>query len=118
MRTVAMTTAMILKSMLPPMEREISSAARERSGGARLGNFDGVAIDRGDVEYFAGLTGGLARNLRVPERVAGLHPRVARTFADPGFEGRRLAEVPAPWLCGARIASPHRLHRDCLRVFP
>src|SRR5260221_3783360 len=93
MRTVAMTTAMILKSMLPPMEREISSAARERSGGARLGNFDGVAIDRGDVEYFAGLAGGVARNLRVPERVAVLHPRVARTFVDPGFEGRWLADV-------------------------
>src|SRR5258708_8822905 len=58
MRTVAMRTAITLKSMLPPMEREISSAACARSGGPRLGNFEGAAIDRSDVEDLAGLARG------------------------------------------------------------
>src|SRR6267154_2164561 len=93
MRTVATTTAIILNSMLPPMEREISSAACARSGGPRLGNFEGAAIDRGDIEDFAGLAGDVARDLRVPERVAVLHARVTRAFVDPGVEGGRLAEI-------------------------
>src|SRR5882672_6864933 len=94
-RIVAMTTAIILKSMLPPMEREISSAACARSGGPRLGNFEGAAIDRGDIEDFAGLAGDVARDLRVPERVAVFHARVARALVDPGVEGGRLAEIQA-----------------------
>src|SRR5882762_236282 len=93
MRTVAITTAITLKSMLPPMEREISSAACARSGGPRLGNFEGVAIDRGDIEDFPGLAGDVARDLRVPECVAVLHARVARAFVDPGIECGRLAEI-------------------------
>src|SRR6266852_2702660 len=88
-----MTTAIILKSMLPPMEREISSAACARSGGPRLGNFEGAAIDRGDVEDLAGLAGGVARDLCIPERVAVFHARVARALVDPGVEGGRLAEI-------------------------
>src|SRR5258706_339569 len=93
MRTVAMMTAMILKSMLPPMEREISSAACARSGGPRLGNFEGAAIDRGDIENFAGFARDVARDLRVPERVAVFHARVARALVDPGVESGRLAEI-------------------------
>src|SRR5882672_5670617 len=93
MRTVAMTTAIILNSMLPPMEREISSAACARSGGPRLGNFEGAAIDRGDIEDFAELAGDVARDLRVPERVAVFHARVAGALVDPGVEGGRLAEI-------------------------
>src|SRR4030081_2302693 len=106
MRTVAMTTAIILNSMLPPMEREISSAACARSGGPRLGNFEGVAIDRGDVENLAGLAGSVARDLRVPERVAVFHARVAGALVDPGVEGGRLAE----------IQSLHALRSDRLPV--
>src|SRR6266516_1702363 len=93
MRTVATTTAIILKSMLPPMEREISSAACARSGGPRLGNFEGAAIDRSDIENFAGLARGVARDLRVPERVAVFHARVAGALVDPGVESGRLAEI-------------------------
>src|SRR6266850_953919 len=93
MRIVAMRTAIILNSMLPPMEREISSAACARSGGPRLGNFEGAAIDRGDIEDFAELAGDVARDLRVPERVAVFHARVAGALVDPGVEGGRLAEI-------------------------
>src|SRR6266853_4804025 len=93
MRTVATMTAMILKSMLPPMEREISSAACPRSGGPGLGDFERVAIDRSDIEDFAGLGGGAARDLRVPERVAISHARVARALVDPGVERRRLPDI-------------------------
>src|SRR5438874_13655718 len=93
MRTVATRTAIILKSMLPPMEREISSAACARSGGPRLGNFEGAAIDRSDIENFAGLARGVARDLRVPERVAVFHARVAGALVDPGVESGRLAEI-------------------------
>src|SRR5216683_4449978 len=93
MRTVATTTAIILKSMLPPMEREISSAACARSGGPRLGNFEGAAIDRSDIENFAGLAGSVACDLRVPERVAVFHARVAGALVDPGVESGRLAEI-------------------------
>src|SRR5882672_1439777 len=89
----AMTTAIILNSMLPPMEREISSAACARSGGPRLGNFEGAAIDRGDIEDFAGLAGDVTRDLRVPERVAVFHACVAGALVDPGVEGGRLAEI-------------------------
>src|SRR5713226_6452134 len=96
MRTVAMRTPIILKSMLPPMEREISSVACARSGGPRLGNFEGAAIDCRDVEDFAGLAGSLARDLRVPERVAVFHARVAGAFTDPGVEGGRLGEIQPP----------------------
>src|SRR6267154_475115 len=93
MRTVAMTTAITLKSMLPPMEREISSAACARSGGPGLGNFEGAAIERSDIEDFARLAGGAVRDLRVPECVAVFHARVARAFVDPGVESGRLAEI-------------------------
>src|SRR5712664_4722875 len=93
MRTVATTTAIILKSMLPPMEREISSAACARSGGPCLGNFEGAAIDRSDIENFAGLAGSVACDLRVPERVAVFHARVAGALVDPGVESGRLAEI-------------------------
>src|SRR3982074_2430980 len=93
MRTVAMTTAIILKSMLPPREREISSAACARSGGPGLGNFEGAAIDRSDIENFAGLAGSVARDLRVPERVAVFHACVAGVLVDPRVEGGRLAEI-------------------------
>src|SRR6267143_403594 len=96
MRIVAMRTAIILKSMLPPMEREISSAARARSGGPRLGNFEGAAIDRSDIENFTGLAGSVARDLRVPERVAVFHTRMAGALVDPGIEGGRLADVEPP----------------------
>src|SRR6266481_3347121 len=95
MRTVATTTAIILKSMLPPMEREISSAACARSGGPRLGNFEGAAIDRSDIENFAGLAGSVACDLRVPERVAVFHARVAGALVDPGVEDGWLAEIQA-----------------------
>src|ERR1700704_7012640 len=88
-----MTTAITLKSMLPPMEREISSAACARSGGPGLGYFEGATIDRSDIEDFAGLARGAVRDLRVPERVAGLHPRVARALVHPGFERGVLSDV-------------------------
>src|SRR5882762_7967535 len=106
MRTVATTTAIILKSMLPPMEREISSAACARSGGPRLGNLEGAAIDRSDIENFAGLAGSVACNLRVPERVAVFHARMAGALVHPGVEGGRLAE----------IQSLHALRSDRLPV--
>src|SRR6267154_171117 len=99
MRIVAMRTAIILKSMLPPMEREISSAARARSGGPRLGNFEGAAIDRSDVEDFAGLARGVARDLRVPERVA-VHRDEARDRDDR--RGHRLPDERAARVAHAR----------------
>src|SRR6266704_1094968 len=111
MRTVATTTAIILKSMLPPMEREISSAACARSGGPGLGNFEGAAIDRGDVEDFAGLARGVACDLRVPERVAVFHARMAGALVDPGVEGGRLAEIqPLHALRAKRLLVP--MHPD------
>src|SRR6266853_401762 len=96
MRTVAMRTAIILKSMLPPREREIASAACARSGGPRLGNFEGAAIDRSDIENFAGLAGSVARALRVPECIAVFHARVAGALVDPGVESGRLPDVESP----------------------
>src|SRR6266571_3124688 len=96
MRTVATTTAIILKSMLPPAEREISSATCARSGGPRLGDLEGAAIDRTDIENFAGLARGVARDLRVPERVAVFPARVAGAFVHPGVESGRLADVESP----------------------
>src|SRR5258706_7205011 len=93
MRTVAMMTAIILKSMLPPMEREISSAACARSGGPGFGNFEGAAIDRSDIEDLARFAGGAVRDLRVPEGVAVFHSRVARALVHPGVEGGRLAGI-------------------------
>src|SRR6266704_2674439 len=124
MRTVATTTAIILKSMLPPMEREISSAACARSGGPRLGNFEGAAIDRSDIENLAGLARGVARDLRVPQRVAVFHARVAGAPVDPGVEGGRLADEPAARIADSRadqgrdaedeqVKRPrHQLHDD------
>src|SRR6266513_1513825 len=107
MRTVATTTAIILKSMLPPAEREISSAACARSGGPRLGNFEGAAIDRSDIENFAGLARGVARDLRVPERVAVFHARVAGALVAPGVESGRLAEIqPLHSLRAERLLIP------------
>src|SRR5216684_13251 len=111
---VATTTAIILNSMLPPREREISSAACARSGGPRLGNFEDAAIDRGDVEDFAGLAGDVARDLRVPERVAVFHARVAGALVDPGLEGGRLAEIqPLHALRAERVLVP--MHPDDAR---
>src|SRR5262245_56437052 len=95
MRAVATRTATNLNSMLPPREREISSAACPRSGGPGRGDRERIAIDRGDVEDLARVAGGVARDLRVPLRVAVLHARVARALVDPGLEGRRLADVEA-----------------------
>src|SRR5882762_1239785 len=107
MRTVAMRTPMIFKSMLPPAERENSSAACARSGGPRLGNFEGAAIDRSDIENFAGLAGSVARDLRVPERVAVFHARMAGAPVDPGVEGGRLAEIqPLHALRAERLPVP------------
>src|SRR5258708_12701769 len=91
-----MTTAIILKSMLPPMEREISSAACARSGGPRLGNFEGAAIDRGDVEDLAGLAGGVPRDLCIPERVAAFHPRLPPALLSPGLEPPRPPPLHPP----------------------
>src|SRR5713101_2956911 len=124
MRTVATTTAIILKSMLPPMEREISSAACARSGGPRLGNFEGAAIDRSDIEDFAGLARGVVRDLRVPERVAVFHARVAGALVDPGVESGRLAEIqPLHALRAERLLVPmcpdeagHRDHCSAKRL--
>src|SRR5712691_4588684 len=114
MRTVAMRTPMIFKSMLPPAEREISSAACARSGGPRLGNFEGAAIDRSDIENFAGLAGSVVRDLRVPERVAVFHARMAGAPVDPGVEGGRLAEIqPLHALRAERLPVP--MHPDDAR---
>src|SRR6266851_3135690 len=114
MRTVAMRTAIILKSMLPPREREIASAACARSGGPRLGNFEGAAIDRSDIENFAGLAGSVARHLRVPERIAVFHARVAGALVDPGVESGRLAEIqPLHALRAERVLVP--MHPDDAR---
>src|SRR5437762_1837838 len=102
-----MTTAIILKSMLPPAEREISSAARARSGGPRLGDLEGAAIDRIDIENFAGLPGGVASDLRVPERVAVFHAGVAGVLVNPGVESGRLAEIqPLHALRAERLLVP------------
>src|SRR2546422_7110979 len=107
MRTVAMRTPIIFKSMLPPAEREISSAACARSGGPRLGNFEGAAIDRSDIENFAGLAGSVACDLRIPERVAVFHARVAGAPVDPGFESGRLPEIqPLHALRAERLLVP------------
>src|SRR5258708_22872961 len=107
MRTVAMRTAITLKSMLPPMEREISSAACARSGGPRLGNFEGAAIDRSDVEDFAGLARGVARDLLVPERVAVFHARMAGALVDPAVASGRLAVMhPLHSLARDRLLLP------------
>src|SRR3977135_3236544 len=93
MRTVATTTAIILKSMLPPMEREISSAACARSGGPGLGTFEGAAVDCRDREDFPGLARDGACDLRIPEGVAVFHASVAGALVHPGVEGGRLAEI-------------------------
>src|SRR6266852_8056198 len=104
---VATATTASFTSMLPPMEREISSAARARSGGPRLGNFEGAAIDRSDVENFAGLARGVARDLRVPERIAVFHARMAGALVDPGVESGRLAEIqPLHALRAERLLVP------------
>src|SRR5216684_9156985 len=111
---VATATTASFTSMLPPMEREISSAARARSGGPCLGNPEGAAIGRRDVEDFAGLAGDVARDLRVPERVAVFHARVAGALVDPGLEGGRLAEIqPLHALRAERVLVP--MHPDDAR---
>src|SRR6058998_3403017 len=116
MSIVAMTTAIILKSMLPPAEREISSAACARSGGPRLGNFEGAAIDRSDIENFAGLAGSVACDLRIPERVAIFHARVAGAPVDPGFESGRLPEIqPLHALRAERLLVPMNPDDACDR---
>src|SRR5215471_20368878 len=106
MKPVAMRMATILTSMLPPREREISSAAGARSGGPGLGDLERITIDRDDVEDLAGFARRLAGDLGVPLRVPVLHARVARALVDPGFERGRLADVqPA-----------HALRRDLVAV--
>src|SRR6059036_135879 len=81
--------------MSTPEERGTSwgPCASGRLLGPRLGNLEGAAIDRSYVEDFARLARGALGDLRVPERVAVLHARMAHAFVDPGFEGRRLADV-------------------------
>src|SRR3989441_8887610 len=107
MRTVAMRTPIIFKSMLPPAEREISTAACARSGGPRLGDLEGAAIDRSDIENFARLARGVAGGLRVPQRIAVLHARVAGAPVDPGVESGRLAEIqPLHALRAERLLVP------------
>src|SRR5882672_5854613 len=96
MMNVATTTPMSLASMLPPSVREISSAACDRSGGPGLGNFEGVAIDCGDIENFARLGRGVSGDLRVPQRVAIPDARVTRALVDPGFESGGLSDVDPP----------------------
>src|SRR5215831_326108 len=93
MKAVAMKMATILTSMLPPREREISSAAGARSGGPGLGDLERVAIDRDDVEDLAGFARRVAGDLGVPLRVPVLHARLARGLVDPGFERGQLADV-------------------------
>src|SRR5215831_7510547 len=84
MRAVAMRMTTVFKGMLPPTEREISSAAGARSGGPGLGNLERVAIDCGDVEDLSGLAGRAARDLGIPLRVPVLHARLPRAPVDPG----------------------------------
>src|SRR5882762_8225407 len=93
MRKIATTTTASFTNMLPPAEREMPLWSRADLRGPDPGNLERAAIDCGDIEDFAGLAGSLARDLRVPERIAVPHARMARAFVDPGFEGRRLAEV-------------------------
>src|SRR5215831_15362783 len=108
MKPVAMRMATTLTSMLPPREREISSAAGARSGGPGLGDLERITIDRDDVEDLAGFARRIAGDLGVPLRVPVLHARVARALVDPGFERGRLADVqPA-----------HALRRDLVAVDP
>src|SRR5438445_11136873 len=109
MMKVATTTPTILKSMLPPVELEIPFRPCAGLRGPDLGNLEGAAIDCGDVEDFAGLAGSLARDLRVPERVAVFHACVACTLVDPGFEARRLADVQPPHARG-RDRLPVSMH--------
>src|SRR2546426_4968996 len=114
MMKVATTTPTILKSMLPPEELEVPfrpCAGLRRPG---LGNLEGAAIDCRDVEDFAGLAGSVARDLRVPERVAVFHARVAGAFVHPGVEGGRLAEIqPLHALRAERLFVP--VHPDDTR---
>src|SRR5215831_13641396 len=106
MNPVAMRMATTLTSMLPPREREISSAAGARSGGPGLGDLERITIDRDDVEDLTGFARGIAGDLGVPLRVPVFHARVARALVDPGFERGRLADVqPA-----------HALRRDLVAV--
>src|SRR6266571_5317748 len=111
MMKVATTTPTILKSMLPPEELEVPFrpwAGLRRPG---LGNLEGAAIDCRDVEDFAGLAGCIARDLRVPERVAVFHARVAGAFIDPGVERGRLGEIQPPHARG-RDRLPVAMHPD------
>src|SRR5712675_524794 len=96
MTKVAMMTPTSLTSMLPPREREISSAACARSGGPGLGYFERVAIDCGDIENLAGLARSFVGDVCVPLGVAVLHPRVARALVHPGFERGVLPDVEPP----------------------
>src|SRR6266567_1657400 len=113
---VATATTASFTSMLPPMEREISSAARASSGGPRLGNPEGAAIDRRDVEDFAGLAGCAARDLRVPERVAVFHARgrdrpPVPMHPDDAGDGDGRGGDRLPYERAARIPDPRRHQR-------
>ena len=117
MTIVAITTAMSFANMLPPCEREILPSARASSGGPGLGNREGVAIDRFDVENFAALAGDCARDARVPQRVAIFYARLAGVLVQPGIESGRLAEIEARHALGpARLLVPmhpyHAGHSD------
>src|SRR3981189_3031275 len=93
------------------MEQYIASAACARSGGPGLGNFEGAAIDRSDIENFAWLARGAVRDLRVPERVAVLHPRVARALVPRVFDGGVPPDADPPH--GARAGPlPVLMHPD------
>src|SRR5207247_3446763 len=64
-------------------------------------------ITRGDIDNVAVLSRVVARYLRVPERVAVFHARVAGAFVDPGVEGGRLAEIqPLHALRAERLLVP------------
>src|SRR5512135_990485 len=100
MMMVAMTTPRTFASMLSPVEREISLRPCVRSGGPGLGNFERVAIDRIDVENFAALAGDIARDLRVPKRIAVPYACLAGVLVHPRIERGRLAKIQSPHTFG------------------
>src|SRR6266568_1641049 len=93
---VATATTASFTNMLPPMEREISSAARASSGGPRLGNPEGAAIDRRDVEDFAGLAGRAARipDPRRHQRRDTEHEQVKRAAHQLGDDEDEAGDQP------------------------
>src|SRR2546425_13302420 len=111
MTKIAMATTASFTNMLPPEELEMPFRSRAGLRRPGLGNLEGAAIDCRDVEDFAGLAGSVARDLRVPERVAVFHARVAGAFVDPGVEGGRLGEIQ-PAHARGRDRLPVPMHPD------